>query len=109
MRTVYCSPENAAGELDRALYRVRLWNRPEQESGAWWLDEWDVLDARDVFEVVAWAEKQGAATYEIAVAWPSYSEDGAGNRVQRSRYTRVAGESGGGTPTQRVERFTPSQ
>ena len=109
MRIVFCSPEQAAGELSQALYRVRLWNPPEQAIGAWRLDEWDVFDARDVFEVVDWAESQGAATYEIAVAWPSYSEDSHGNRIQRSRYTRIVGESGEGTPTQRVEKFTPAQ
>lgn len=91
MLTEPVHPDDAAGELDPAKYRVRLWNRPDDATGSWRLDEWDVRQARDVIEVINWAEGQNATTYEVAVVWPSYSQDGDGELTRSDRFIRIAG------------------
>ena len=106
MRAVPIDPEDATGELDPARYRVLLWNRPRDATSSWQLDEWEVVQARDVIEVIEWAESQNATTYEIAVVWPSYSQARDGRLIRLDRYIRVAGHRETPPSVSREEIFT---
>lgn len=95
MRVELAKPENSAGVFVEAVYRVLLWNAPSKPNHAWFLDEWDVFEARDALEVIEWAESQNATAYEVAVIWPNYEgHDGDGNQVMQLGFTLIAGDRG---------------
>lgn len=51
-----------------AIYRVRVWAPPARANGAWTVDDWELRNALDVHEVLAWADqKAGGQTFEVYV------------------------------------------
>jgi hypothetical protein len=98
-------PGEISSLIQDPTFRVVLWNRPARAGDAWFHDEWQIDDARDVREVVEWAEAQGATTFEVLIRWDSAGRDGNGDPCGTFGYVRVAGEPGEDGFTERVERF----
>lgn len=101
-------PEEASADFEDAVYRVRLWNRPSNPLDAWALDEYDLIHASDVSEVIDWASRQPASSYEVGVRWPYVSQGVDGRRIERFRFFRIAGEAGFQGGSTRTETFTLS-
>lgn len=60
-------PRDVRQDIDHPVYRVYFWHQPDPAWGAhsW---EWRIREARDVFEVIEWAESErGERTYQLFV------------------------------------------
>jgi hypothetical protein len=81
-------PRDVRQEDDTPTYRVYFWLQPDPAWGAhsW---EWRLRDARDVFEVIEWAEaERGERTYQLFVEEPI--PEGLGTKGVR--LVRLAGD-----------------
>lgn len=82
-------------------YRVRGWlNRGEADAPSWAVDEWDVVNAESVEDVLAWARGRGFDTFEVFVQWDDHAQSATGGAVVQRRFSRVHGLPGdaGGVP-----------
>ncbi|MCS5720020.1 hypothetical protein N1027_17960 [Herbiconiux sp. CPCC 205763] len=81
-------PRDVLQDEDYPVYRVYFWLQPDPAWAAqsW---EWRIRDARDVFEVIAWAEgERGDRTYQLFVEEPILN----GSRSAGVRLVRLAGD-----------------
>ncbi|GAA2224747.1 hypothetical protein N1031_00050 [Herbiconiux moechotypicola] len=81
-------PRDVRQDVDHPVYRVYFWHQPDPAWGAhsW---EWRIRDARDVFEVIGWAEaERGERTYQLFVE--ELMEEG--NAAEGVRLVRLAGD-----------------
>ena len=99
-------PGEISSLIEDPTFRVVLWNRPRSDNDSWFSDEWQFENARDVREVIEWAEAQSATTFEVLIRWETASNSStAEDPSEVFGYTRVAGSPGESSPTTRVEVF----
>lgn len=94
MLTVPANPEDSVGGGDLPpVYRVRLWFPPPRVNFAWRVDEWDVTDADEVTDVIAWARgKAGGNPFEVFLRWEDHHTS-IGNQLEPySRYALIYGK-----------------
>lgn len=53
-------PEHSLLEQDEAVYQVHFWSRPGGEDSMWSRHEWRLEGAKDLPEVLAWADREAA-------------------------------------------------
>lgn len=64
-------PEHNVGEdFDAPTYRARIWSGPIKPGYAWAVDEYEISNASEVREAIAWAETEAAGRpLEFFVKW----------------------------------------
>jgi len=94
MRTVRADPNDSVGGGDLSpIYRVRFWFPPPAVNFAWLVDEWDVGDAGEVTEVIAWAtSKAGGNPFEVFLRWEDHHTSKDGQVEPYSRYALIYGK-----------------
>lgn len=94
MRTVRADPGDSAGGSDLSpIYRVRLWSPPPAVNFAWLVDEWDVTDAGDVTDVIAWAtSKAGENPFEVFLRCEDHHMSKDNQLEPYSRYALIYGK-----------------
>lgn len=74
-------------------YRVRLWFPPPDTNSAWLVDEWDVSDAREVTDVIAWARtKAGGNPFEVFLRWEDHHTSNNDQLEPYARYALIYGK-----------------
>lgn len=93
MRSVRANPDDSVGCSDSApVYRVRLWFPPPSVDFAWLVDEWEVTDAGQVTEVIAWATSQAEGnSFEVFLRWEDHHTSKDGRLEPYSRYALIYG------------------
>ena len=94
MRIVRAAPDDsvAGGDLPPS-YRVRFWFPPPAMNFAWLVDEWDITDAREVTDVIAWARsKAGGNPFEIFLRWEDHHTSKDDQPEPYSRYALIYGK-----------------
>ena len=62
-------------------------------SFAWLVDEWDITDAREVTDVIAWARsKAGGNSFEIFLRWEDHYTSKDDQLEPYSRYALIYGK-----------------
>lgn len=56
-------PEHSLLEQDEAVYQVHFWSRPGGEDAMWCRHEWRLERAKDLPEVLAWADREAAGRH----------------------------------------------
>jgi hypothetical protein len=105
MRIVQAEPNDPVGGNDAPPeYRVRLWTPPASERSAWFVDEWDVVDAEQVTDVIDWARSESAGNpFEVFLRWYGHHTSQDGESVPYARYALVYGRPAyEGTVTERI-------
>lgn len=94
MQTVRAAPDDSVGGADLLpTYRVRLWFPPPAVDFAWLVDEWDVTDAREVTDVIAWARTKAAGNpFEIFLRWEDHNTSQDDQLEPYSRYALIYGK-----------------
>lgn len=63
-------------EVETPVYRVSIWTPPMVAEGSWFLDLWELRDAKDVTEVLAWAraELRDGGRFEVElIGYPDHA------------------------------------
>jgi len=79
-------PRDVTWEVSSPVYRVYFWHRPKAppevplDEVGYHCDEYRLIDADDVHEVLTWAEarRQGSDSYTLYVETNRYSKDDGG-------------------------------
>ncbi|MGN8027805.1 hypothetical protein [Microbacterium sp. 22242] len=72
-------------------YRVRAWTVPIEPGSAWMVDEWDLVGASGVEEVLTWAGDIEADSVEVFVQVMDSRRDVHGEIDERRRFIRLSG------------------
>lgn len=71
---------------------MRVWSPPPSPHFAWLVDEWSVIDAEQVTDVIRWAAKTAIENpFEVFLRWEEQHTSVAGVSSYRARYARVFG------------------